>query len=184
MNRSVKSLRFPDNNFDTSQKKTIRNDDGRQTFRYRGAYVNYPTHVRWRCARCAMCCKDTSEHERCIRVLPQEASKISLETKLKPDSFLVPFANSPPYTYLMRKHDGRCCFLEKGNCSIYDLRPITCVFFPFFLNRRSDGGFRFELTQERCRGLALGPTLPEEHFRSLFAHATLRLRSAGEDLTL
>jgi len=117
-------------------------------------------------------------------VLPQEASKISLETKLKLDSFLVPFANSAPYTYLMRKHDGRCCFLEKGDCTIYDLRPITCVFFPFFLNRTSDEGFRFELTQERCRGLGLGPPLPEEHFRSLFALATLRLRSAGEDFTL
>lgn len=180
----MKSLRLANDNLDTRQNKSIRDTGGRQTFRHCGACVNYPAHIGWRCARCAMCCKDTSEHERCIRVLPQEASRISLRTKLKLDSFLVPFANSAPYTYLMRKHDGRCCFLEKDNCSIYDLRPITCVFFPFFLNRTSDEAFRFELTPERCRGLGLGPALSEEHFRSLFALAALRLRLAGEDLAL
>ena len=184
MSGSAKSCRSSNNDSNTRQKEPTRTTGGRRTFQHCGANVNYPARIRWRCARCAMCCKDTSEHERCIRVLPQEASKISHETKLKPDSFLAPFANSPPYTYVMRKHDGRCCFLAEGSCSIYDLRPITCIFFPFFLNKTGDGGFRFELTPEECRGLGSGPVLSEEHFRPLFALAVLRLKSADEDLAL
>jgi len=184
MSSPARSFRLNEDSSKAHADKPHRNARGREMFHHFEVRVNYPANIRWRCVQCAMCCKDTSKHERCIRVLPQEASRISLKTGLKLEEFLIPFTDCSPYTHVMRKLDGRCHFLQEGACLIYDLRPITCVFYPFFLNRTNSRCFRFELTPERCRGLGLGPALSKEHFRFLFTLATQRLRLGGEDLTL
>jgi len=171
---------------DLSTRKVMctRRPDRWQSFRYLRVPVDYPTGIHWKCVCCTICCQDTSTHERCVRVLPQEVTRICLETGLKSQEFSVQSAGSPPYTHEMRKSNGKCLFLRRGACSIYNVRPITCVFYPFFLNRNGDTHFRFELTPERCKGLGLGSELTKEYFRHLFTLAKQHLELAGEDLVL
>jgi Fe-S-cluster containining protein len=150
-----------------------------QRFRHPKGIVEYPTRVRWKCTRCAECCQDTSSHERRIRVLPQEISKITLKTGLRAGQFSTSYPY-PPYTREMRKVSGRCFFLRRGLCSIYEVRPVTCVFYPFFLDHLREGGYRFGLTSERCKGLGLGRELTETKFRRLFSLAMLKLSQSQE----
>ena len=151
-------------------------------FQHLGATVEYPAGTCWECTRCTICCQDTASHKRCIRILPQEVSRISLETDLKAEQFSTPHLSSSPYTHEMRKASGKCFFLRDGLCSIYDARPITCVFYPFFLNRTADRCYRFELTPEKCAGTSHGREISEMRFRRLFALAMGRLSRASEDL--
>ena len=148
-----------------------------QCFDHLGMTVQYPDHVRWKCLRCTACCRDTMSHERCIRILDSEVAEICLETGLKVEGFSTSYSDYPPYTRRMKKPDGRCFFLRDGLCSIYAIRPITCVFYPFFLNRIDERGFRFELTPERCSGLGLGREVSRDRFRRLFDLAVRRLRT-------
>jgi len=149
-------------------------------FHHLGMGVEYPEKVRWKCVRCTMCCQDTSMRKRCIRLLDEEISGIRAETGLKAEDFSIPFTHSPPYTHEMRKLDGRCVFLKDGLCSIYDARPITCVFYPFFLNRIDQELYRFELTPEKCVGLGIGHEVSEKQFVRLFNLATRRLKSEDD----
>jgi len=146
------------------------------TFHYLNMAVEYPGRVRWKCLRCTACCQDSTSHERCIRILDNEASTICQKTGLKVEDFSVPYKDYPPYTRRMRKLDGRCFFLRDRVCSIYAIRPITCVFYPFFLTRKDERTFRFELTPERCSGLGLGRNVSCDEFRRLFCLAIERLR--------
>lgn len=150
-------------------------------FQHLGATVEYPAGIRWKCTHCTTCCQDTESHKRCIRILPQEIAGISRETNLKAEQFSTAYQSFPPYTHEMRKVSGRCFFLRRGLCSIYDARPITCVFYPFFLNYTADQCYRFELTPEKCRGIGYGREVSETRFRRLFALAMGRLSQARED---
>jgi len=146
------------------------------TFHYLSMAVEYPGRVRWKCLRCTACCQDTTSHKRCIRILDNEASAICQKTGLKEEDFSIPYKDYPPYTRRMRKLDGRCYFLRDRVCSIYAIRPITCVFYPLFLTRKDERAFRFELTPERCSGLGLGRNVSCDEFRRLFCLAIERLR--------
>jgi len=146
------------------------------SFHYLGMTVEYPDHVRWKCLQCTACCQDTTSHKRCIRILDNEASTICQKTGLKVEHFSIPYEDHPPYTRRMRKLDGRCFFLRDEGCSIYAIRPITCVFYPFFLTRKDERTFRFELTPERCSGLGFGREVSCDEFKQLFCLAVERLR--------
>ena len=148
-------------------------------FHHLGMTVEYPEKVHWKCVRCTMCCQDTPLHKRSIRILAEEVSKICVETGLKAQDFSVPFTPSPPYTHEMLKSKERCVFLKDELCSIYETRPITCMFYPFFLNQIDERRFRFELTPEKCIGLGVGNEIPRERFFHLFILAIQRLK--GED---
>lgn len=150
-------------------------------FHHLGMTVEYPEKARWKCARCMMCCQDTSMRKRCIRLLDGEVSRIRVETGLKAEDFSIPFTHSPPYTREMRKLNGKCVFLKDGLCSIYGARPITCVFYPFFLSRIDQERYRFELTPEKCIGLGTGHEVSKRQFVRLFNLAIQRLK--GEDET-
>lgn len=165
-----------------NSRKTGRKRDpiGWRTFHHLGTTVEHPENVRWKCVRCTACCRDTSSHKRCVRILADEVSRICRQTGLKAEDFSIPFTHSPPYTHEIRKSNGKCLFLQGGLCSIYSARPITCVFYPFFLSRIDEKRFRFELTPERCSGLGLGHELSREQFRRLFTLAIQRLKTEEE----
>lgn len=175
----MKRIGLPYQNPNIRRKRRAKNHNCWQTFRSSGAVVEYPASICWRCIGCTACCQDTSTHERRVRMLPEEVSRICLETGLEWKAFSIPFTNFLPYTHEMRKSHERCFFLHEGKCSIYDNRPITCVFYPFFLNRIDDAFLRFELTPEKCKGLGLGTKMPEAFFRRLFKLAVQRLDLAG-----
>jgi Fe-S-cluster containining protein len=140
--------------------------------------MHHPEDIRWRCIRCHACCGDTKQHIRHIRLLETEVQAISMLTALDPKSFCIPANGFEPYKFEMCKQTpGNCIFLEGDSCAIYEERPLTCRFYPFFLEEPSEGTFNFGLTSERCPGLGQGPFLRTGFFRKLLETASKKIRS-------
>lgn len=129
----------------------------------------YPRGIRFRCLRCALCCMDAVSRERRILLLEAEARRISEATSLGIGEFALEVEGEGPFRYLMRKEEGRCLFLRDNLCSIYELRPIICRFYPFKLERASGRGLRFSYTEE-CPGIGRGPRLRRVYFEELLNH--------------
>lgn len=138
--------------------------------------LDFPEGIRWRCKRCGMCCGDTGDRKRRILAMEYEVERIARFTGLEAGAFSYPTGRGL-YTHAIRKANGVCVFLKNGSCSIYEVRPLVCVFYPFSMSQR-DGGLRFELTKERCPGIGEGEVLGREHFEGLF-RAYMRVMEAG-----
>ena len=85
-----------------------------------------------------------------------------------------------PYCYEMKKtKEGKCIFLKENQCSIYSLRPLICIFYPFEL-KFDDGkaSHIFSFTTE-CPEIGTGRRLDEIAFENLFELAKERLLKVG-----
>ena len=128
----------------------------------------YPRNVGFNCKRCALCCGDTGHKTRRILLLGSEAHQISKETQLALDRFTEEVKGFEPYKYRMRKtKNGKCVFLEGNSCSIYNLRPLVCRFYPFQLKNLNDNSYVFSCTYE-CPGVKKGSQLNKAFFKGLF----------------
>lgn len=137
----------------------------------------YP-NVRWRCIRCATCCKDRGSHQRRIVLLEGEVEEICRHTCWQREDFAKP-TGYEPYVASMRKINGRCVFLDGNSCSIYEIRPLVCRFYPFWLTRE-DSIYMFRVTAE-CPGIGKGEIVRQEHFLSLIRAAMDRnLKAFGD----
>ena len=81
-----------------------------------------------------------------------------------------------PYVYEMKKtSEGKCVFLKDNQCSIYPLRPLICMFYPFELKFDEDKElYNFDFTLE-CPGINQGKVFQEKDFKKLFKLAQERL---------
>lgn len=129
---------------------------------------NYPRNVRFKCLRCALCCGDTKNRKRLILLLKLEAGRISCKTSKSLADFAEKVEGFEPYVYCMKKTDDeRCTFLKNNSCSIYEIRPLICRFYPFQLKSTRTGRYAFECTTE-CPGIGAGPKLEKGFFERLF----------------
>lgn len=130
-------------------------------------YFEYPKHVRFTCERCATCCGDTKERVRMILLLKIEAQHISRETLKCIDEFAEKIEGSEPYVHRMKKtDDGKCVFLRDNSCSIYQMRPLICRFYPFQLKYTRSNRPVFTYTNE-CPGIGNGPELKRGFYEKL-----------------
>jgi len=108
--------------------------------------------------------------------LKEEAKKIASYNGQLISDFSVAIAGKDPYVYEMKKStEGKCLFLKDNRCSIYVLRPLICICFPFELKFSEDEGLhRFDFTLE-CPGINQGRFLTKTDFKRLFAAAKERL---------
>jgi len=128
----------------------------------------YPKHVRFRCVRCALCCGDAKDKIRSILLLKIEADHISKRTLMDLDEFAEEIEGFEPYIYQMRKtEDGNCVFLKDNSCSIYQIRPLICRFYPFQLKNLGNNRCAFAYTEE-CPGIGEGPLLKRDFFERFF----------------
>lgn len=128
----------------------------------------YPKHVCFACVRCALCCGDTEDRIRSILLLKIETDFISKRTLKGIDKFAEKIEGFEPYTYRMRKtEDGKCVFLRDNSCSIYQIRPLICRFYPFQLKNLRNNRYTFTHTNE-CQGIGKGHELKREFFERLF----------------
>lgn len=141
-----------------------------------GNVMFHPRGTRWQCQRCAMCCADAPRHSRNIRLLPSESTTISKVTGMKLDEFSTATTGSSVYDREMLKEDGRCFFLNGKSCTIYDDRPLTCIFYPFFLYQNSLNHIEFCMTTESCPGLGVGRTLDRDYYETLLCLAIRRFK--------
>ena len=130
---------------------------------------NYPKDVCFLCLRCAICCGDTETKTRHILLLETEAKRIAELTSKPIREFAEKTANHDPYVYEMRKtaDEGKCIFLKDNGCTIYQLRPLVCRFYPFELRVAENGKHVFLYTRE-CPGIGQGRKLTKGYFGDLF----------------
>ena len=127
----------------------------------------YPRRVLFRCIKCALCCGDTKDHVRLILLLKIEARNISEYASKKLDDFSEKVEDCNPYSYKMKKtKDAKCVFLKDKLCSIYQIRPMICRFYPFQLNMRNNR-YTFTYTNE-CKGVGKGCYIKKNYFERLF----------------
>jgi Fe-S-cluster containining protein len=100
-----------------------------------------------------------------------EADKLSRELARGIDEFANEVEGFEPYGYLMKKTDeGKCLFLVDNLCSIYELRPLICRFYPFQLKDLGNDSYIFIPTEE-CLGVGNGSSVDEPFFENLFNQA-------------
>lgn len=129
----------------------------------------YPRHVRFRCERCALCCGDAKDRIRSILLLKIEIDRISKKTLMDVDEFAEKIEGFEPYIYQMRKtEDGKCVFLKGNSCSIYQIRPLICRFYPFQLKNIGNNRYAFAYTDE-CSGIGKGPQFERDFFEKFFS---------------
>jgi len=139
--------------------------------------ITYPKDIRWRCLRCHACCGDTKQHIRHIKLLETEATTISHFIGRQRKRFCVSSDESGPYKFeILKQSPGDCIFLRENSCTIYSERPLTCRFYPFYLEETSQNRYKFGITNENCPGLGQGPVLEMEFFVQLLEMASKKMQ--------
>ncbi len=133
----------------------------------------YPKGTRFICLKCGLCCGDTPKKLRHPLLLCEEAERIVAFVGKPVSEFAAQVEGKEPYTFDMKKVEGKCVFLADNKCTIYSVRPLICRFYPFELKPAENGQHAFHPTDE-CPGLGKGRELLEEHFRKLFRLAQKR----------
>ena len=135
----------------------------------------YPANIRFECNRCGLCCGDTPQKTRHILLLTSEAEEISKETCQPIANFAVEIKDKMPYSYEMKKSEGKCFFLKENQCTIYTLRPLICRFYPFQLTfDKNQQTHIFDFTLE-CPPINQGKAFKRKDFEMLFLLAQERL---------
>jgi Fe-S-cluster containining protein len=68
---------------------------------------------------------------------------------------------------MKKTKDGKCIFLKNDLCSIYQIRPLICMFYPFELKEVGSNRYIFAYTDE-CSAIGKGPQLKRGYFERLF----------------
>ncbi|MCW4025492.1 MAG: YkgJ family cysteine cluster protein [Candidatus Bathyarchaeota archaeon] len=135
---------------------------------------NYP-QCQFECTKCGLCCGDTEQKTRHILLLEAEAEEISQQTSTPKHDFCEPITGKEPYIYEMKKTAGKCIFLKNNQCTVYELRPLICRFYPFEFKFSTDQDcYLFEETLE-CVGIGKGKLMNRAYFEQLFLLAQQRL---------
>jgi len=136
----------------------------------------YPTEIRFACSRCGLCCGDTKQRTRHILVLKNEAEKIASHTGQLVTDFAIEIAGNDPYIYEMKKtNEGKCFFLKDNQCSIYRLRPLICICYPFELKFNEEAGLHNFVYTLECPRINKGRFLKKTDFKRLLDTAQERL---------
>lgn len=132
--------------------------------------VKFPKGFRFQCQKCSRCCAHTEVRSRRILLSDLDMSRIVKNLGLKREDFAELIQDSPPFRYLMKMVGGKCIFLDEDKtCKIYELRPLICRCFPFWIERKGNL-FEFKASSD-CPGVGKGKVLENEFFRNLLNQA-------------
>jgi Fe-S-cluster containining protein len=147
---------------------------------------NYPAEIGFGCSKCGLCCGDTEQKERHVLLLKSDTERIVAKTKRKISTFATETAAKQPYVYEMHKipQNGKCAFLQQDQCSIYEVRPLICRFYPFELSTDENGVYTFKATEEcpsifRLGKTRVGKKLDTSYFRELLQLAIAELSASS-----
>ena len=141
----------------------------------------FPADVNFLCKKCASCCGDTEDTVRHVLLLQNEADRISVITGKEIGEFAFEISGFEPYVYELNKTEaeGQCCFLVNNRCTIYEVRPIVCRFYPFELINLGLDRYLFSFTS-KCPGIGKGPKLEKLFFEKLFAIASEAMNQGSQ----
>jgi len=110
-----------------------------------------------------------------------EAYRISRKTLIDLDELAEKIEGFEPYIYQMRKtENGKCFFLKDNLCSIYQIRPLICRFYPFKLQNIGSSKYVFAYTKE-CPGIGKKSLLERDFFEKLFREFMEAMRKNHRD---
>ena len=132
----------------------------------------YPKNVSFICSQCGRCCGDTEDIVRHILLLKIDVASISNKLLLRDQEFAEEISGFEPYIYEMKKTAaGKCIFLENNICTIYEIRPLICRFYPFQLKNLGNNRYSFSYTS-KCMGIGKGSRQKRTFFENLFIQVT------------
>lgn len=141
------------------------------------AIFEYPKNVSFICNQCGRCCGDTEDIVRHILLLKTDVASISNKLLLRDQEFAEEISGFEPYIYEMKKTKaGKCIFLENNVCTIYEIRPLICRFYPFQLKNLGNNRYSFSYTST-CMGIGKGPCQKRTFFENLFIQVTNAMRA-------
>jgi Fe-S-cluster containining protein len=147
---------------------------------------DYPPNLRFKCSKCGLCCGDTQQKKRHVLLLKSDAERIASNVKTQINEFAKETVDKAPYVFEMQKEplDGKCIFLKEDQCTIYEIRPLICRFYPFELSTDKEGFYTFNVTVE-CPGIfgpstkGVGKRLDSSFFRTLLEMARVEFDVAS-----
>jgi Fe-S-cluster containining protein len=78
------------------------------------------------CTACANCCRVAT-----VKVAERDVEKLAKRLGVSPKHFVAEYTvEDPDEGRILKRNEGGCVFLEGNLCSVYDVRPHTCVTFP------------------------------------------------------
>jgi uncharacterized protein len=81
------------------------------------------------CTACANCCRVAT-----VKLIDRDVEKLARRLGLSPKQFLAEYTREDAEEgRVLIRNAGGCVFLEGNLCSVYDVRPQTCVNFPHLI---------------------------------------------------
>jgi Fe-S-cluster containining protein len=78
------------------------------------------------CTACANCCRLAT-----VKIAERDVEKLAKRLGVSPSHFVTEYTvEDPEEGRILKRNEGGCVFLEGNLCSVYDVRPHTCVTFP------------------------------------------------------
>src|SRR5258708_1006305 len=81
------------------------------------------------CTACANCCRVAT-----VKLIDRDVEKLARRLGVSPKQFLAEYTREDADEgRVLIRNAGGCVFLEGNLCSVYDVRPQTCVNFPHLI---------------------------------------------------
>jgi hypothetical protein len=78
------------------------------------------------CTACANCCRVAT-----VKIAERDVEKLAKRLGVSPSHFVAEYTLvDADEGRVLKRNQGGCVFLEGNLCSVYDVRPHTCVTFP------------------------------------------------------
>ena len=78
------------------------------------------------CTACANCCRVAT-----VKIAERDVEKLAKRLGVSPSRFVAEYTREDADEgRVLQRNEGGCVFLEGNLCSVYDVRPHTCVTFP------------------------------------------------------
>lgn len=116
--------------------------------------VNLSDRIRFRCMRCAECCRHV---EATIMIEVKDAFYIAKHLGITvaefydqyTEMFLLEDTGFPIFAIRTIGKEKNCIFLKGKHCSIQTVKPRTCRLYPFWVFPEDDGTFVYNYSTER-----------------------------------
>lgn len=116
--------------------------------------VELTDRVRFRCIRCAECCRNV---EGAVVIEVKDAYHLAKHLNITVTEFyekytrmfLLEDTGFPIFTLETTGKDNACIFLSKKRCSVQNAKPRTCKMYPFWICPDDNGGFQYNYSTER-----------------------------------
>lgn len=117
----------------------------------------YRDGLRFSCTRCSRCCRHQPGY---VFLSKDDVEQLCLEKSMSTAEVLEKFCRQVNISGFIRlslkeKPNYDCVFWERGQCTVYDHRPLQCRNYPFW-HSNLDSQESWDELQSECPGVNIG----------------------------